>query len=440
MKKILKYLCLTLVGFATLSCEGFLEEKPVKSILVPSTLEDVRALLDNYTTLNENTLIGFILSDDWMTTTGNWQTLQPWEQNSYLWKAEVFDPLERSTDYSKLHRKIFFANNCLEILDGISDNSVQAENLRGEALFVRSLALYQLAQLFLPHPASSEAELLRIPVRFTGNVSDESELLNIGEILIRVEQDLRQSLNLLPAKAGFPNRPDQRTAHALLSGLYLYKGEYDKAFESAQVVLGSNPDLLNYTEINPDSPYPFPLFNKETLYYGVTSSFSVTASSATFVNGELYRRYSENDFRKKLFFSLDAQGNALFRGSYLGDFNLFTGQSLPEVLLNGAEAAFRSGKTEQGRALLTQLAANRYQDLELWKKEVGNPDLATVLEERRKELVFRGNRWVDMKRLAALGELDLPIEREIGGQAYLLNSESQFVLSLPRIELELEGL
>ena len=440
MKKILKNLCLTLVGFATLSCDGFLEEKPVKSILVPSTLEDIRALLDNYTTLNDNTLISFILSDDWMTNTGNWQTLQPWEQNSYLWKSEVFDPLERSTDYSKLHRKIFFANNCLEILDRLSENSIQADNLRGEALFVRSLALYQLAQLFLPHPASSEADLLRIPVRFTGNVSDKSEMLTIKEVLARLEQDLNLSLNLLPVKAGYPNRPEQRTAHALLSSLYLYEGKYDKALESAQQVLGSNPALLNYKEINPNSPYPFPLFNKETLYYGVTSSFSVTASSATFVNRELYQGYSANDLRKKLFFSLDAQGNALFRGSYLGDFNLFSGLSLSEVLLNGAEAAFRSGNAEQGKTLLTQLALNRYQNLAIWQQEVGIPDLSTVLEERRKELVFRASRWADMKRLAAIGDLELPMVREIGGQSYLLNSNSQFVLSLPPIELELEGL
>ncbi len=439
MKKTLKYTLLTLIWVLAISCEGFLDEKPVKSILVPSTLEDVRALLDNYTTLNENTLISFILSDDWMTPTSNWESLQPWEQNSYLWKTEIFGPLERSTDYSRLHRKIFFANNCLEILDKIESNSIQEENLRGEALFVRSLAFYQLAQLFLPHPQSSQATTFTIPVRFTANVSEKSELLNIVQVLTRVEQDLTLALELLPEKAGHPNRPDQRTANGLLSGLYLYMGNYEKALEAAQQVLEPNEGLMNYNELNSDSPYPFKLFNEETLYHGVTSSFSVTASSATYINEDLYGLYSDNDLRKELFFTLDGQGNALFKGSYLGDFNLFTGLSVSEILLNGAEAAFRTGKLEVGKALLTELATKRYLDLDLWKQETGNPDLLAVLEERRKELVFRGSRWADMKRLAAFGELKLPITREIGADSFMLMNETQFVLELPTLELELEG-
>lgn len=419
------------------SCHGFLDEKPVKSILVPSTVEDVRAILDNYTTLNANSLSLFILADDWVTSTANWEALNPWEQNAYLWEKEIFQPQERSVDYGRLHRKIFFANNCLDILEKLKDPSSSAAQLKGEALFIRSLAMMHLAHLFLPHPAGSDAESVKIPLRFAAEVTGPSQLLGIEAVLNRIEQDLLEAKDLLPVRAAFPNRPDRRTALALLSNLYLYWGKYDQAYNSAMEVLVDDSSLIDYRKLNPDLAYPFSLFNEETLYYGVTSSFSVTASAATWINPDLIECYSENDLRKPLFFIKDNDGRFRYKGSYLGSFNLFSGISLSEVILNAAEAAFRTGRDNEGQSILMQLIENRYEDVQAWTEENESPDLNTVLKERRKELVFRGTRWADMKRLAAIGELELPLIRKIKDTDYSLERMDQFYLRLPAIELTL---
>lgn len=428
-----------LIGAFLASCEGFLEEKPNKSILVPSTVEDVRAILDNYTTLNSNSLSSFILSDDWVTSTANWEALGPWEQNAYLWQNEIFQPQERSVDYNGLHRKIFFANNCLEVLEGLEIQSAEANQLKGEALFVRSLAMIQLGQIFLPYFETSDADQIKIPFRFAAEVTGPSQLLGINELFERVEQDLLEARELLPLSAAFPNRPDRLSASALLSNVYLYWGKYELALNAANQVLDTGISLMDYREINPDSPYPFTLFNEETIYYGVTSSFSVTASAATWINPELIESYSENDLRKPRYFIEDSEGNFGYKGSYLGDFNLFSGISTSEVLLNAAESAFRVGKVEEGKSLLIQLIENRYEDVSIWMDENESPDLKTVLEERRKELVFRGSRWTDMKRLAAIGELELPLIRNIRESDFLLERMDQFYLELPEIELTLNN-
>lgn len=419
------------------SCQGFLDEKPVKSILVPSTVEDVRAILDNYTTLNANSLSLFILSDDWVTSTANWEALNPWEQNAYLWEKEIFQPQERSVDYSRLHRKIFFANNCLDILEELGDTSSPAAQLKGEALFVRSLAMLHLAQLFLPHPEGSDAESVKIPFRFAAAVTGPSQLLGIDAVLNRVEQDLLEARNLLSDKAAFPNRPDRRVASALLSNVYLYWGKYDQAFNNAMEVFANDATLMDYGKLNPGLAYPFMLFNEETLYYGVTSSFSVTASAATWINPELIESYSDNDLRKPLYFIKDSNGSFRYKGSYLGSFNLFSGISTSEVLLNAAEAAYRLGRVNEGKEILLKLIENRYDEVALWTEENESPDLNTVLEERRKEMVFRGSRWADMKRLAAMGELELPLTRKIRETDFLLERMDQFYLELPEIELTL---
>lgn len=437
MKNPNQFILSLMILFVTISCDGFLEEKPEKSILVPSTTKDIRALLDYYTTLNANALISFVLADDWVTTSGNWETLSPWQQNAYLWQEEVFNPDERSTDYVLLHKKIFYANVSMAALKDMPAEG-EAGELVGEALFLRAMAMYQLGQLFLPHPAVTASGDIRIPVKFTADMDDPGKWLDISELLDIVEKDLEVAYGLLPENAAHPNRPEKITAKALLSSVYLYRGSYGQALEAANEVLESNQNLMDYGKLDSGDPYPFRLFNEETLYYGVTSSFAVTASSATYINPGLFSLYGDNDLRKNLFFTLDAKGMPLFKGSYLGDYNLFSGVSLSEVQLNGAESAFRLGDTQKGASLLKALATMRYSDLDLWLEEQGGLDLESVMNERRKELVFRGTRWADMKRLAAKGELTLPLEREIGGTSYLLQDMRQFTLALPDLELDLE--
>ncbi|MBN7813434.1 RagB/SusD family nutrient uptake outer membrane protein [Algoriphagus sp. H41] len=435
--KNIKYLCLLLGPLAGLfSCQGYLDEKPEKSILVPSTVEDVRALLDYYTTINENALIDFIQADDWVTDDPNWQRLAPWEQNAYLWQEQVFEPVERSTDYSRLYRKILTVNVSLDVLQDL-ESSDEVRHLKGEALFVRALAYFQLAQLFLPSPVLDDGEI-KIPVKLTPDMNQSPQWWTVSEVLVQVEQDLLDSYGLISPGSLSQNRPNKKVAQAVLARLYLYTGRWEEALESAEYVLDQNTgSLLDYHEQDSLAPYPFALFNSEVLYYGITSSFSVTASAATYVNMDLTEKYGKGDLRSALFFTKGTNGN-LFKGSYNGDYNLFTGIALPEMYLTGAEALVRLGRTQEGLSLLGVLAGNRYQRPEDWEENLSKNPLDLVLEERQKEQVFRGTRWMDIKRLSAMGELGESPIREIGGKAYHMPNPNRLYLELPNIELDLE--
>ncbi|SFH51158.1 RagB/SusD family nutrient uptake outer membrane protein [Pedobacter insulae] len=441
MKKYFVISALLIILTANVSCEKFLAEKPKKSILVPQSKEDVRYLLDYYTTLNENPLLNFTLSDDWITTTPNWEGLNPWFQNSYLWKEEIFAHGERSTDFSRLHRKVFYANICLDILGKIGGNGdSEVSSLRGEALFVRAAALFYLAKLFLPHPdGGPDTDNMQIPIQLSADVNAKAEWMTIKNILDRIEADLTEAYSVIEQKAAFKTRPDKVTVKALLSRFYLYSGNYGASLDAANSVLNSTYKLLNYAELSAGKPYPFTLFNEESIYYGYHSNYLVTDGPASYINPDLYADYVDNDFRKQLFFKLDAGGKPLFKGSYTGGFSLFTGITYSEILLNAAESAVRLGRIDEGMGLLNTLAQKRYKDLKVWTENIGPDPLETVMRERRRELVFRGTRWMDMKRLAAKGELQLPISREIRGVVYRLENDRQFTLSLPLFELELEN-
>lgn len=428
-----------IVLWANLSCDGFLDEKPEKSILVPNNVADVRYILDNYKILNENPLLCFILADDWQTSDENWEGLNPWVQRSYLWEDELFAPGERSTDYNLLHRKVFYANVVLKTLEDLEKGGDPAVlELRGEALYLRSLSLFYLAQLFLPHPQSSQIEDIEIPVHFNPDVNAKPEWIGSDGLMEKIVMDLEESSLLLSAKAAYPNRPDRMVAKGLLSRVYLYIGDFENAYKVGMELINGDYSLLDFGEYESDSSYPFPLFNSETVYYGFTSSYFVTASPMTFINPELFELYSDNDFRKDLFFTKSPSGGPLFRGSYTGVSSLFTGISLSEIYLNVAEAAVRTGKEDEGLQLLSILASKRYKDVEKWKAEAGDDLLEIVLEERRKELVFRCTRWGDMKRLASQGEFEFPKLRVIRDKEYKLEDNEKFTLKLPIYEIELE--
>src|SRR5690606_41542455 len=79
----------------------------------------------------------------------------------------------------------------------------------------------------------------------------------------------------------------------------------------------------------------------------------------------------------------------------------FTGITTSEIYLNVAEANFRLGNYKEARLLIAELQRHRYDD-------TFNPDVLHTLSpedfeellflERRKELVWRNLRWLDLKR------------------------------------------
>ena len=68
------------------------------------------------------------------------------------------------------------------------------------------------------------------------------------------------------------------------------------------------------------------------------------------------------------------------------------------------------------------------------------PVLETVLEERRKELVWRSIRWSDIKRLNRDGK-GIELVREIGDKKYTLSpNDLRYVLPIPDDEIAFSGL
>ena len=102
-----------------------------------------------------------------------------------------------------------------------------------------------------------------------------------------------------------------------------------------------------------------------------------------------------------------------------------------------AESLVRKGRIEEGAEILNALLINRYSEAFIPVSFTDETQaLQVILEERRKELAFRGLRWSDLRRLNNDERFKTTLTRNYEGQEYkLLPNSEKYVLPIPAREL-----
>lgn len=212
--------------------------------------------------------------------------------------------------------------SCNPIIESISDDNPDGQilYLKGEALTMRSLVYLHLSQLW-SRPYSHGRDNLGV-VLVTSTEAKPVVRSTVGEVYDQIVADLEKAVQLMSngTKRGAENDKgymSKETAQGLLSRVYLYRGEYDKAIQVVNDMLaGADPA----TKLTPSERYPQYFANalteQETLWavaHSQTDSrgSSSLASMYITVNGvgwgevyasdpllDLYNRYS-GDLRSK---------------------------------------------------------------------------------------------------------------------------------------------
>ncbi|MDP9078834.1 MAG: RagB/SusD family nutrient uptake outer membrane protein [Bacteroidota bacterium] len=430
--------------------KGFLDQRPNKALLVPSTVADLRALLDNTLVFNTTPGLTLVADGDFYTTNTAYQSFSlDMERNSYTWAKDIFAAVP-APDWNIPYQQIFYANVVLEGVSKLAaDTSAERRAVQGTALFSRAYALFNLAQEFAaPYTAATANSAPGVPVRLSSDVNLHIQRGNVQQAYNQVIADLNAARSLLPATTAYKSRPTAAAAQALLARVSLSMGNYPLAARYADSVLAGNPPLIDYNTLNAASTRPFPRAlpdgNDEVLYYSVLVSYSFNSSAAqTFIDSGLYRSYDVNDLRKGLFYRELTPGNFKFKGNYAGTLQLFSGLATDELYLISAECRARAGKAQAALDRLNTLLAKR------WRSETFVPLVAAdapaalrlVLTERRKELPARNLRWSDLRRLNTDPAFAVTLDRTILGGVYSLAPGSKrYVFPIPDEEIRLEGL
>lgn len=423
-----------------LSCNKneFLEEKPDTNLQVPSTLLDFRSLLDYDRIMSETPVMGELSSDNYYMFNSYWTGLNVKEKNSYIWKTDVYGGTRGIDDWNKPYEQVFYANVVLDGLNkmtGPDRNSREWNDIMGAAYFIRAYAFHNLAQVFSPlfDPNISIIEdSLGIPLRVEPDITIKSQRATVRTTYDTIVNDLKRALYYL--KDNVPihlNRPTKSAAYALMARVYLSMRKYDEALDYADSCLTLNSALLDYHSATNFSNNPELLYQSKLL--STTQVLKALVLPAVIVDSNLFRLYDINDKRRSLFFNPANPAAPTIRIGYSQSIFMFSGLATDEVYLIKAECLARTGNYTEGVDILNTLLVKRYIDGTFTPLIVSNQQeaLDIILTERRKELVFRGLRWTDLKRLNKDGA-NITLTRMADSNLYtLLPNHPNYLLPIP---------
>ncbi|PRD54701.1 RagB/SusD family nutrient uptake outer membrane protein [Sphingobacterium gobiense] len=448
MKLIYKTYMLALSMVLSLGAcsRGFLEIKPQRTQVIVETLQDVESLLDNASVLNRTDYYRLISDGDFYYTDSKIMSIPEVQRNLYLWNA-IIDPTERTNSaWDMPYQQIMYANVAMETLTKMSDhggNRLQWDVLLGRALFFRAWAHYNLLQDFAEGYDESTDSQLGVPIIKNSNYPRQITRSFLKEVYDFTVDDLNRAKDLLPLRSDRTTRPSQQAVHALLSRIYLNQGAYGLALEHAEKALHIQDTLLDYNELPFTAVLPFSVFNYNThpeIIFFTSSTSSFVAVQGIQVNDDLTNSYGDGDLRKKAFLNSDN----LYIGTYSGasSYN-FTGLANDELYLTKAESLVRMDRLEEAKEVMSTLLMKRFINNDITVDIPRDKDelLRWILRERQKELVGRGIRWSDLKRLNRDGNTQSDLVRNYQGERYELpTNSSRYVFALPLSEIEISGL
>jgi len=436
---------LAIVAMLGAGCEKFLEESPNKRLAVASSLQDYQALLDQYFNINVlDAAAGEVSADDYYLSDADWARQSETDRRMYTWEREnIFAP--QLNDWYNTYTPVYRFNT---VIAGIGDVQVgpketaQRDNISGQAHFMRARSFFNAVQIWTRayDPATAGSDL-GIPLRLNTDFNERSVRSTLAESYRQIIADLKTSVPLLSVVPVSPMRGSRPAAYGLLARVYLSMNDYANAGLYADSCLRLRAELLDFATLNAAAAYPIAQLNKEVIFSATMNTPNILLSTYARVAPELYDSYAANDLRKAVFFRRNTDGSYAYKGSYDGSFMQFTGLSVNEQYLIRAEGHVRAGRLAEARADLNALLANRMAR-PFVPVATGEQAalLARILSERRKELLFRGLRWMDLKRLNSSGA-GISLSRMVNGKLYTLSAGSdRFALPIPEQVIAISGM
>jgi len=410
----------TMICSCTSSCDSFVEVDQPGSQLTATAVFDSKvtataALVDIYAQIREGGMVSGKAGGLSVLLGCYADELTSYENGGYTSEAFYKNALLPSnpritTVWNTAYNQIYAAN---AIAKGVVESNLAAadkEQLEGEALFVRGLLHFFLANLFgdVPYITGTDYTL-----------NSTVRRMPKAEVYSQIIADLEKAVTQLPEAYVTPNRmrPNRATAQALLARVYLYNGQYSGSSNMASAVL--NQENLYVWETDLDKIFLkqstttiwqlAPAYEGQNTGEGLQFIFTAGPPLHYDLNPALLGAFEPGDQRRSHWVAtVTDAGNSWYHAfKYKQQYDTGTTLEtsivfrLAEMYLIRAEARARQGEL-----------VGAVEDLNKIRHTAGLGDtpaqtkeaiVEAVLQERRVELFTeQGHRFFDLKRCGLL--------------------------------------
>lgn len=389
-----------------MSCSDFLEEKSQDEV-IPTSVSDYNEMFLPLLQFQMDNMIYYMDDDVAIDESQFWGDNEDWTAAShtgdFTWQPDMWER-ENTSMYSWEYTNTYKTINGMNvILWGVEDalgTNTEKELVRAKALVIRAYNYLILVNLFgEPYNYNKEAP----GIVLKSKIINEAAMVRstVSEVYEQIVEDLETASAIF---AKYPKTrgdymPNTTATDIILSRVYLYMEEWDKAIIAADRAIASSEGLTNYTALPEGRYYMTSYDNIEVEWL-----FASTRMDQLFIPSEsLMALFDEHD-RRQDFLVHDGSDGWMISGIIKKDSEKLGGPNVmirtAEAFLNRAEAKVLAEASDTEGALkdLNELRRHRilgYQDV-----SITDPTLLLeeIRNERRLELCFEGHRWYDLRR------------------------------------------
>lgn len=345
----------------------------------------------------------------------------------YVWRNNydftLLDNAASATNFDTwtwLYRVVNISNIVLSEIDKMEGGTLNEKKLlEAEAYFSRALAYYYITNIWgEPYNPASSTTAKGIPLKITPFPELTSiPRSNVKECYDQILKDLIAAEEIVTSsevtQSGNVFHVSKEAVEVLLSRIYLYMQNWEKAKEFADKAIATKPLLYDLTIENFNNLVTTSFFNSrnnEILFsYHRSDKTAIASSNYIFGNSqsgsiyvvapELLALYTTADKRLNGFINtvsgrFFAKTMIQESGTILFDYAIRTA----EAYLNRAEALAQLNKLSESLNDLNALRAKRITGSSAVSFTDNTSLLSFIYQERRREFFFQGHRWFDLRR------------------------------------------
>lgn len=316
-----------------------------------------------------------------------------------------------SDTWVSIYKVIALANIAINANINANESIDDVNELKAQAYALRALAHFDLMKLYGQQNVTDNTSSLTVPyITAYGVVTAENSYrLTLSELKTALEADIEAATSLVSNSISVKNKLNRQSILAIKARIAMYMApffgqqEYATALTASQeayalggAVISEGQFLSSFASGNEAMNSVFELtfldndnLGNNSIYnmYGYTAYGDILAAN----NVADVLLADTNDVRSQLL-AVDRDGDLRNLGKYTSRASNVKVVRFEEIVLNIAETAFRTGDTNTALEFINKIAENR------GIAAYTTVTLESILNERRKELVFEGFRFDDLMR------------------------------------------